>query len=122
MNPIIKNILAVIAGFFSACQNFSFAATEQLQQIALSHHVSHFVAANIMWPGFLLFAFIPYAAYMLYLHSRNRSFAKYSSKTIFRYSPLAFAMAFFWYGSLMIYSKASLHIGEYNENYSRLAW
>lgn len=104
-------LLAIVAGFFSACQNFSFAATSSLQKIALQHHLGHFVSANIMWPGFLICAFIPYAIYMLYLHQKNRSFKKYSSISILRYSPIAFTMAFFWYGSLMLYSKASLHIG-----------
>lgn len=104
--------LAVIAGVFSAGQNFSFSLTAPLQAIALQKGTGYLGTANIMWPGFLLFTFIPYAAYMLYLHRKNKSFQAYSETGTRRYFLYAFLMGACWYGSLIFYSKASQLIGK----------
>jgi L-rhamnose-H+ transport protein len=104
-------LLAIIAGLFSAGQNFCFAATANMQTLALHMGVNNLAAANIMWPGFLICTFVPYALYMLYLHSKNQSYKHYKGKHSLRYSPMALLMAIFWYGSLILYSKASLVIG-----------
>jgi L-rhamnose-H+ transport protein len=104
-------ILAAIAGIFSAGQNFSFSLTSNMQQIALIHGAHHVGAAIIMWPGFLVFTFIPYAGYMLYLHKKNHSFACYRKKGTFKYFFLTLIMGACWFGTLIFYSKASMLIG-----------
>ncbi|PIQ42484.1 MAG: hypothetical protein COV52_10165 [Gammaproteobacteria bacterium CG11_big_fil_rev_8_21_14_0_20_46_22] len=104
-------LLAIIAGVFSAGQNFTFAATASMQQDALASGINTFSAANVIWPGFLLASFLPYAVYMIILHIRHQSFVNYKPVHIIRYTPLAIIMGVFWYFSLMIYSKASLMIG-----------
>jgi L-rhamnose-H+ transport protein len=104
-------LLAIIAGLFSAGQNFSFSLTFHMQQIALNMGASHLGAAVIMWPGFLLFSFLPYAGYMLYLHYSNNSFGCYLRKKTAKYYLFAVAMGVCWFGSLIFYSRASQLIG-----------
>ena len=101
---------AVIAGLFSAGQNITFSYTTNLQYQALSEGVNHIIAANIIWPAFLLATFIPYALHMLYLHFKNNKGA-----TLFRspsYYLAAMMMGAFWYFSLILYSVGSLKLGE----------
>ncbi|MCK4871006.1 MAG: hypothetical protein KAS93_07850 [Gammaproteobacteria bacterium] len=104
-------MLAIIAGVSSSGQNFAFSLTGQLQQFALHLGANPVGAANIMWPGFLLCSFIPYATYMLYLTVKNKSFHNYAAKSTGKYYLFAFIMGLFWYGSLIAYSKATHIIG-----------
>ncbi|MCP3943131.1 MAG: hypothetical protein GY710_16810 [Desulfobacteraceae bacterium] len=104
-------LLAIMAGLTSTGQNLSFSLTSQMQEIALSHGASQLGAANIMWPGFLFFGFIPYAIYMLSLHKKNNSFKKYSAKNTKKYFLFAIVMGIGWFGSLLCYGKASQLIG-----------
>lgn len=103
--------LAVIAGLCSAGQNITFALTGNMQQIALASGTSSLAAAVIIWPAFLTCSFIPYIAYMIYLHLVNDSFVFYKKPGFFKNSCFAILMGAFWYGSLIFYSKASLLIG-----------
>lgn len=103
--------LAIIAGLGSAGQNFTFSYTYPIQNLATSIGAGDFAAANIIWPGFLLSAGIPYLLYMLYLHFKNSSFTSYQQKNIGKYYLFALIMAIFSYGSLLIYCKASQLIG-----------
>lgn len=104
-------LLATIAGLFSAGQNFSFSLTTPMQHTALALGATPLGAANIMWPGFLFFTFLPYAGYMLYLHANNKSFSHYRRSATKKYYLFALLMGFCWYGSLIFYSKASQLIG-----------
>ena len=104
-------LLAVIAGFCSALQNFTFAATHDMQTRALSLGIHHLAASLIIWPVFLIFSFIPYGLYMLYLHSKYHSFANYINSRSAMNWILTLIMALCWYTSLMLYSQASLLIG-----------
>lgn len=104
-------ILAIGAGLSSAFQNFSFSFTAPMQKLALSFGVHHVGAASIMWPGFLVCGFIPYALYMLFLHNKNKSFGNYKVKGTGAYYIFAFAMGVLYYTSVMLYSKASQLIG-----------
>lgn len=105
-------ILAILAGVFSAGQNYAFALTSDMQQAALSAGADSLVAAIIIWPPFLVCGFIPYAIYMLYLHRKNASFGVYRKPQLFRNCIFGIVMGFFWFGSLTLYSKASLLIGD----------
>ncbi len=104
-------ILAVLAGVFSSGQNFSFALTSNMHQIASNSGADSLTASIIIWPPFLTCCFIPYALYMLYLHRKNDSFLNYRKQGNINNNFLGLMMAIFWFGSLMIYSKASLLIG-----------
>lgn len=103
--------LAVIAGLSSAGQNFSLSLTSQMQHFAIHLGATQFGAANVMWPGFLLCSFIPYALYMLFLNLKNKSFSCYTEAGTGKYYFFAFIMGLFWYGSLVFYSKAAFLIG-----------
>lgn len=105
-------ILAAIAGLSSAGQNFAFSLTYEMQQTALKMGATALGAANIMWPGFLICGFIPYAAYTLYLHYKNDSFPCYLKTDTKKYHLFAMVMGLCWYGSLIFYSKASQLIGK----------
>lgn len=102
----------VIAGVSGAVQNFGFSETEGLQEIALEHGATKLGADNIFWPGFLLMAFIPFAAYMFYLFKKNNTFGNYAlpgTRKYFLFGPI---MGGCWIGSFILYSKASEIIGE----------
>lgn len=104
-------ILAIIAGFCSAIQNFTFAATESLQHTALKHGVNHLAAATIIWPVFLTVTFFPYAGYMLYLHHKNNSWNNYRGSRNSVNALATLIMGLLWFCSLILYSQASLLIG-----------
>lgn len=105
-------ILAMLAGVFSAGQNFTFAATHSMQGIALDQGAHPLAASTVIWPLFLLFAFIPYAIYMIYLHRKNHSLGAYRLPHFPRNMLLALVMGTFWYGSLIFYSQSSLLLGK----------
>jgi L-rhamnose-H+ transport protein len=104
--------LAVIAGVCSAGQNFTFAMTQPIAHTALQQGVGTLGVSIIMWPGFCFAALIVYAAYMLYLHKKNRSFVSYTKPGFLKYSVFALIMGLFWYGSLVLYSKTAQLIGD----------
>lgn len=103
--------LAVIAGFCSALQNFTFAATYDMQTKALSLGLNHLASAMIIWPVFLIFSFIPYALYMIYLHRKYHSFSNYVNVHSGLNWVLTLIMALCWYSSLVLYSQAAVLIG-----------
>jgi L-rhamnose-H+ transport protein len=105
-------LLAALAGLSSAGQNVAFSLTGGLQVLAVKMGAGAFAAANILWPGFLLCGFIPYALYTLRLHRKNDSFALYKEAGTAKYHVFALAMGACWYGSLLFYSKASQLIGD----------
>jgi L-rhamnose-H+ transport protein len=105
-------LLAILAGVFSAGQNYTFALTGHMQQVALSSGADSLVASVIIWPPFLTCGFIPYALYMLYLHRKNNSFKAYGESHFLKNSIFGIVMGAFWFGSLTIYSKVSLMIGD----------
>lgn len=109
---LIGVLLSVVAGLFSAGQNFSFSLTTSMQSMAIQMGANQLGASMIMWPGFLVFSFMPYAGYMLYLHKKNHSFAYYKSSGSGKYLLLALAMGALWFGSLIFYSRASTLIGK----------
>jgi len=103
--------LAIIAGLFSAGENFTFALCVPMQKLASQMGVHTLGAANIMWPGFLFFTFIPYAIYMIYLHNKKRSIRFYKSTKTPLYFLLTIIMGAFWFSSLIFYSKSTQLIG-----------
>lgn len=108
---VVGVILAILAGLSSAGQNFVFALTAPMQDLALQQGATQFGAANIVWPGFLICGFIPYALYMIGLGFKNKSFHNYVAKGTGKYYLFAIVMGLFWYGSLVFYSKAAQIIG-----------
>jgi len=100
---------AVLAGLFSAGQNITFSLTGVLQKQALHDGISQLVSANIIWPVFLIATFIPYSCYMLYLRLKNSATEK-NYKSV-NYYLATLIMGAFWYFSLILYSAASLKIG-----------
>lgn len=104
-------LLAILAGVFSAGQNYSFAMTSHMQSLALASGADSLTASIVIWPPFLTCSLIPYALYMLYLHAKNNSFKSYRESGLLQNNILGLVMAIFWFGSLAIYSKASLLIG-----------
>jgi L-rhamnose-H+ transport protein len=105
-------ILAVFAGLTSAGQNVVFASTSQMQTIAVNLGASHLGAATIIWPAYMLSAFLPYAFFMLLLHARNKSFFVYRQFKAANHYFLTLVMGLFWYGALILYSSAAQLIGD----------
>lgn len=104
-------LLAVLAGIFSAGQNYTFAMTEHMQTLALQMGISSLAASVIIWPPFLTCSFIPYAFYMLYLQTKHGTFLHYRTTGSLYNILLSTVMGAFWFGSLTLYSQASLLIG-----------
>ena len=104
-------ILASITGLVSIGQNYSFLATQELQQIALQQHLTVLNANTIMWPLFFSFSFIPIALFMLYLNIKHQSFDNFRHKQSKKYFLYCFIMAAFWYLSMILYSEGVLEMG-----------
>lgn len=104
-------ILAIIAGITSSGQNFVFSLTYDLQTIAKNVGATDLGASTIIWPAFMLCAFIPYAMYTLYLHGKNKSFVNYRQTDTIKYFLFILVMGLCWYGSVLLYSKASKLMG-----------
>ena len=109
---LIGVIAACIAGLFSGAQNIMFALIEPIKDLALQQGYSQLAASLVGWPLFLLFAFVPYAAYMLYLGVKNKSLSLYVTKPKPRYYLYVIVMGIFWYGSLALYSQSAQMIGQ----------
>ncbi|OGT36136.1 MAG: hypothetical protein A3F11_10315 [Gammaproteobacteria bacterium RIFCSPHIGHO2_12_FULL_37_14] len=103
---------AVFAGISSAIENFVFSLSTPMQQKALHSGISKIVSANMMWPLFLLAAFIPYAGYMLYLMHKNKAEVSVPNDRPAFYYLATVYMGAFWYSPIFLYSFASLKIGE----------
>lgn len=103
--------LAMIAGICSAIQNFSFAFTSNVQQLAMVLGANSLSASIIIWPPFLSVTFISYASYMLYLHARHNSFDIYLQPHFKRHLFFTLLMGVLWFGSIVAYSQAALWIG-----------
>jgi len=108
---ILGLLLAMVAGLFSAGQNFTFSLTKPMVNFALVAHVNPLWAANIVWPGFTLAALIPYSIYMIYKQIKNRSYTAYKKPISLYYVILTFIMGAFWFFSLLIYGKSAQMIG-----------
>ncbi len=109
---VIGVVAACVAGLFSGVQNIMFALIEPIKNLALQQGYSQLAASLVGWPLFLLFAFIPYAGYMIYWGIKNESFSLYVTKPKPHYYLYAILMGFFWYGSLVLYSQSAQKIGE----------
>lgn len=109
-------LLAAVAGLTSAGQNFSFSEAQGglhgLEQTALTHGATRLGAANVFWPAFLFFGFIPFVGYMVYLLVKNGTFRNYALPGTRKYFAFGLLMGLFWFGSLVFYSKASQIIGD----------
>lgn len=107
-------LLAVSAGIFSAGQNYTFALTAPMQQIAHSVGVSSFVSSIIVWPPFLTLSFLPYTAYMLFALYKDKAqpLEKNLPRSPLKNVLLTFIMAALMFGSLALYSQASFIIGD----------
>jgi len=110
-------LFAAIAGLASAGQNFSFseamAGNRGLQAAARAMGAPPLGAAIIFWPGFLFFAAIPYIGYMVYLLNKNGTWKNFRRSGTKRYYLFWVVMAAFWFGSLVLFSKASQIIGPF---------
>ncbi len=104
-------LLSILAGLFSAGQNYTFALTADMQQVALSAGADSLVASIIIWPPFLTCTFIFFAAYMFYKHHKNNSYGVYKASNVLINVFWGFVMGALWFGSLAVYSQASLLLG-----------
>src|SRR3989338_6739155 len=104
-------LLSYVAGLKRdrAENKITFSYTAVLQQYALQSGVNHLVAANIIWPAFLIATFFPYAAYMISLRYQHRS-AENNYRSFTYYGATMF-MGACWFFSLILYSAGSLMIG-----------
>jgi L-rhamnose-H+ transport protein len=108
---IVGILLAMIAGLFSAGQNFTFSLTRPMQSFALAAHVNPLWAANIVWPGFLLATLVPYVIYMIYRQVKNKTYKNHKKPISYYYILLTLIMGAFWFFSLLVYGKSTQLIG-----------
>jgi L-rhamnose-H+ transport protein len=110
--PYVVGVVAgCVAGLFSAGQNIMFALTQPIKDMALQHGYSQLAASLTPWPFFLLFAFIPYAIYMIVQGVKNKSLSLYVTQPKPHYYLYVILMGVFWYGSLALYSQSAQMIG-----------
>ena len=102
-------LLAILCGICASLMNFGVAFGTPLVQVARSLGANPLNAINAVWLPLMLAGSVPNILYCAWLIKRNRSLHKY---LVGRSNwALAAIMAFFWFGSTLLYGRAAGELG-----------
>jgi L-rhamnose-H+ transport protein len=101
--------LAILCGLCASLMNFGIAFGTPLVQLARSFGADRLNAINAVWLPLLLAGSVPNVLYCIWLLKRNRSLDKYRVGR--SHWVLAAIMAFFWFGSTLLYGLAAGELG-----------
>lgn len=104
-------LFASISGIGSAIMNIGFAFTESLPRTAQSLGVRQMWSPNTIWFPLMLAGCIPNLVFCIYLMRKNRTTAKLRTTGTAFYWLLAAIMAFFWFGSTVMYGVGATELG-----------
>jgi L-rhamnose-H+ transport protein len=106
-------ILGILAGIGSICQALTYVYVNPFISALATHdyNASFFTAYNIAWVGIFTGAFIPYMFYFLILNIKNKSLPDMIKPETGKYWSFTFIMGFFFWMSLVFFSKASQILG-----------
>jgi L-rhamnose-H+ transport protein len=102
-------LLAILCGICASLMNFGVAFGTPLVQVARSLGANGLNAINVVWLPLLLAGSVPNIIYCAWLIKRNRSGCKYLVGR--SHWALAAIMAFFWFGSTLLYGLAASELG-----------
>jgi L-rhamnose-H+ transport protein len=109
---VAKGLLfATISGLGSALVNFGFVFGEPLKQAAQQSGTAKIWAANAVWLPLMVAGGIPNVIYCVYLMRKNRTGSRFGTAGTSFYYVLAAIMAFFWFGSTVMYGVGATKLG-----------
>jgi L-rhamnose-H+ transport protein len=101
----------LISGVGSAFVNLGLNAGKGLSDIARSQGTSTAWSNNTVWLPLMVAGAIPNALYCFYLMRKNRSSNRFVASGTGHYWLLGAVMAFFWFGSTVMYGVAANQLG-----------
>jgi len=117
---VLKGLLfCLVSGVGSALVNFGLAYGGPLISAAWKAGATPLWAPNAVWLPLMCAGGVPNLLYCLYLMRRNRTGGKFSVAGTSHYWILAALMAFFWFGSTVMYGVSTVKLGELG---TVLAW
>lgn len=102
-------LLAILCGLCASLMNFGVAFGTPLVQVARSFGANEHNAINAIWLPLLLAGAVPNVLYCVWLLKKNRSGHRYRVGR--SHWALAALMAFFWFGSTLLYGLAAGQLG-----------
>ena len=105
-------VFATISGVGSALVNFGFAFGEPLKNAAQQFGAAQIWSPNAVWLPLMVAGGIPNLIYCIYLIRKNRTASKFKAPGSAFYWGLAAIMAFFWFGSTVLYGVGATELGE----------
>ena len=105
-------LFATISGLGSALVNLGFVFGAELKQAAMQQGADPIWAPNAIWMPLMLAGGIPNLLYCFYLLRKNKTTSKFSVPGTGFYWGLAAIMAFFWFGSTVMYGVGATKLGE----------
>lgn len=105
-------IFATISGLGSALTNLGFVFGAAIKDVAVHHGASASGATNAVWLPLMLAGGIPNLLYCIYLMRKNKTGTKFAVAGTGTHWCLAAVMAFFWFGSTVMYGVAATKLGE----------
>jgi L-rhamnose-H+ transport protein len=101
----------LISGVGSAFVNLGLNAGKGLVDIARSQGTSAMWSNNAVWLPLMVAGAIPNALYCFHLMRKNRTGARFAASGTSHYWLLGAIMAFFWFGSTVMYGVAANQLG-----------
>ena len=95
----------------SAFVNLGLNAGKGLSDVARSHGTAILWSNNAVWLPLMVAGAIPNALYCLYLMRKNRTGDRFTASGTSHYWLLGAIMAFFWFGSTVMYGVAANQLG-----------
>jgi len=109
---VAKGLLfATISGLGSALVNFGFVFGEPLKHAAQQAGAAQIWAANAVWLPLMVAGGIPNIIYCVYLMRKNHTGSRFGTAGTSFYYGLAAIMAFFWFGSTVMYGVGATKLG-----------
>jgi L-rhamnose-H+ transport protein len=102
----------LISGLGSALVNFGLAYGGPLILAAQQSGAAPLWAPNAVWLPLMCAGGVPNLLFCIYLMRKNRTGAKFGTSGTGFYWILAALMAFFWFGSTVMYGVATVKLGE----------
>lgn len=112
-------LFCLCSGLGSALVNFGLAYGGPVIAAARQAGAAALWAPNAVWLPLMCAGGVPNLLYCIYLMRRNRSGAKFGAGGTAHYWVLAAVMAFFWFGSTVLYGVSTVKLGDLG---TVLAW
>jgi L-rhamnose-H+ transport protein len=110
---VAKGLLfATISGIGSALVNFGFAFGDPLKAAAQQFGATQIWSPNAIWLPLMVAGGIPNLIYCIYLMRKNKTTSKFHTPATGFYWGLAAIMAFFWFGSTVMYGVGATKLGD----------